>query len=344
MNRIEAWFQHDIIDRPPVSFHAHNAEFSASRQLSGRKWPDLKARWFDAEYQVDKFIASLQGSVFHGETFPVFSPNLGPNVYAAFHGAELKYGEVTSWIERCVHDWDDIPRLKFNEENAYYQKIEELTRIALAKCPGQFLVGYTDLHTSLDCVADWRDPQMLCMDLIDAPERVRELLELADQGFLPLFDHYDALLKAHNQPSVQWMGIPARGKLHAPSCDFSTMISAEDFSRFYLPSLKSEVRHMTHNIFHLDGKGLIRHLDTIFQLPEIQAIQWVQGVGDDEPILQWIPLIKRMQSAGKSVIVDLKPHELEPFMAEVSPKGVFLWIAAGEEEQQSILKRLLSWT
>jgi len=76
MRRIEAWFQHDIIDRPPVSFHATTPSIRLRANWRA-EWPDLKARWFDAEYQVDKFIESLRGSAFHGETFPVFWPNLG---------------------------------------------------------------------------------------------------------------------------------------------------------------------------------------------------------------------------------------------------------------------------
>ena len=60
---------------------------------------------------------------------------------------------------------------------------------------------------------------------------------------------------------------------------------------------------MTHNIFHLDGKGVARHLDEILNVPEIQAIQWVQGAGADQPILPWLPLIKKIQTAGKGVVV-----------------------------------------
>jgi hypothetical protein len=69
----------------------------------------------------------------------------------------------------------------------------------------------------------------------------------------------------------------------------------------------------------------------------------VQGVGDDYPILQWIPLIKEIQ-AKKPVIVDLQKHELEPLMEQVKPEGIFLWIAtATEAEELAIIKRLEKW-
>jgi len=108
--------------------------------------------------------------------------------------------------------------------------------------------------------------------------------------------------------------------------------------------LEKEVKSMTHNIFHVDGKGVATHLDTILDVPQVHAIQWVQGVGDDRPILQWIPLIKKIQ-AKKPVIVDLQPHELEPFITHMAPEGIFLWVASRTEaEELAIMKRLEKWT
>jgi hypothetical protein len=343
LQRIEAWFSHESTDRPPVRFSQTNAQFSSEHASDKSRWPSLKDRWFDAEFQVDSFLKSIEGRRFYGETFPVFSPNLGPNVYAAFHGAELDYAEVTSWVKHCVHDWDDIKRLKVECTSECYRGIEELTRVALEKCSGKFMVGYTDLHGSLDCVADWRGQQDLCLDLSDAPEKVHEMLDIANQNFLPVFDHYDEVLKAHGQLSVTWMNIPSRGKMHIPSCDFTSMVSAKAFCEFYLPSLLNEVRHMTHNIFHVDGRGVLRHIDKILAIPEINAIQWVQGVGNDLPILQWIPVIKKIQAAGKGVLVDLQLEELEPLIAGLRPDGLFLCIPAEEKDQPDIIKRLERW-
>jgi hypothetical protein len=228
-------------------------------------------------------------------------------------------------------------------QNEYFTKIEELTRCALARCPGKFMVGYTDLHPGADCAAAWRDPQQLCLDLIDAPDRVQQLIGLASRDFQAIYDHFDALLKAHGQLSASWMGIPSFGKMHIPSCDFAAMISTDFFVEFCLPVLQQEVKPMTHNIFHVDGKGVARHRHLIMDVPGVHAIQWVQGVGLDQPILQWIPLLKEFQ-AVKPVIVDLQKDELEPFMAQMRPEGLFLWIGTeNEEEERAILKRLEKW-
>lgn len=340
MGRITAWYEGAILDRPPVKFAAHNAFVQPVGAVSAEQ---LRRQWLDVDYQLDRFERSLAGQQFLGETFPVYWPNLGPDLFAAFYGCELIFGEVTSWSVPCVHEWDDLAKLRLDLNNPYLLKIEELTRRALERCAGRYMVGYTDLHPGLDCVAAWRDPQALAMDLLINPERVHQAMELATADFQSVYDRFDALLKAQRQLSVTWMGIPSFGKMHIPSCDFSTMISREQFAEFCLPALQAEVRPMTHNVFHLDGKGVARHLDAILEVPEIQAIQWVQGVGDDAPIMQWVELIKKIQAAGKSVVVDLLPEELEAFIAAVRPEGILLSMAAPPAMQADILKRVERW-
>ena len=342
MQRIYAWYNQEMIDRPPIRFSAHNAEYVISPHLK-KSWPTLKDRWFDAEYQVDSFIDSIQGRNFYAETFPVFWPNLGPEVYTAFHGSELEYMEVTSYSVPFIKTPEDISRIRFDRKNQYFLKIEEMTRLALEKCEGSFMVGYTDLHPGMDCVAAWIDPQELCIEMLLNPDRVKQLISLSTRHFQEVFDHFDDLLKAHNQLSVTWMGVPSFGKMHIPSSDFSAMISTELYLEFIHPITVEEVKTMTHNVYHVDGKGVARHIDQILDIKEINAIQWVQGMGDDTPIMQWIPLIKKIQAAGKSLLLDLQINELEDFISAVNPEGIMLCIAADEKDQPAIIKRIEKW-
>lgn len=346
MERIYAWFNNEIVDRPPVRFQAHNATMAAAEDELAKLPPEQKkAWWYDVEHRVDLYIQSIEGKRFHGETFPVFDPNLGPDIYAGFYGAELIFGDVTSWSIPLVKSWDDIEKVQLDMENEYFKKLEELMQHALERCEGKYLVGYTDLHPGLDCVAAWRDPQQLCIDLIQSPDKVQQLIELSVADFHTIFDHFDAMLKAHNQLSVCWMGIPSFGKLHVPSDDFITMISPAFYRKFGLPILQREVQGMSQNIYHVDGKGVARHLDDILSVPEITAIQWVQGVGDDYPIMQWVDFIKNLQAKDMPVIVDLAKEDLDTFMDEMDPEGLFLWIATqSEEEELDILKRVSQWT
>ena len=342
MERINAWYECEIIDRAPVRFSAHNAEYGEIHGLD-IKHKSYRDEWFDVEFQVNRFLRSIKGAKFYAETFPVFWPNLGPELYSAFYGGDMEYKAVTSYYKAIIKDWPDIDRIELKMDNPFWLKLEELTNHALECCNGNYLVGYTDLHPGLDCAAAWRDPQQFCMDLLLHPEESKKLLELATRDFVKIYDYWDKKLKDHGQLSVTWMGIPSYGRMHIPGADFASLISPEQYEEFGFSILQKEVKTMTHNIFHMDGIGVAKNLDFFLQVPEINAIQWVQGVGDDEPIMQWMPLIRKIQSAGKGLVIDLKVSELESFMDALRPKGIFLCISAEEAIQPEILKKIEKW-
>ena len=346
MKRVDAWWHGEVIGRPPVRFTKHNVQYEQAAALDTARWPALKDRWIDAEYQVDACLKDIAATTHRAETFPIYWPNLGPEIYAAFYGCELEFGEITSWSIPCVSDiMDDrqLNALALDPRHPYLLKIEEMTRLALEKCAGKALVGVTCWCPGIDCVAAWRGPENLCLDLLMAPERVQRLLALSMEPFQALVDKYYAMLAGRGLPSVGWMGIPHYGKCHIAQTDFANMIASPQFEEFCLPSLRQEVAGMDRVVFHMDGKGVAKHLDYLLAEPKIQAIQWVQGVGADEPILQWVPLIKKIQAAGKSVVIDLKIAELEPFMEQLRPEGLFLCIAAEDEIQEDIMRRLEKW-
>jgi hypothetical protein len=344
LERIDAWFHQTVLDRPPVRFYKHNAQFDAGEALDKSRWDSLEQRWFDTDYQIESFEQSLAGKVFHAETFPVFTPNLGPSVYSAFYGGRLEFAEVTSWYDPVLADLDNLTVLQHDPfQSHYFQKIEELTRAALARCADRYWVGYTDLHPSLDCIAAWCGIDALCLGMATEPEKLAPLVDLSVRDFHRIFDHFDTLLKAAAQPSGTWINIPCAGKLHIPSCDVSTMISSVHFGQFSLPQLRREMQGMDRAIYHVDGKGVARHLDVILAQPGIQAIQWVQGLGLDWPILQWLPLLKRILDAGKSVLVDVPIEELDEFMIQMPREGVFLCLGVREGEEMETLRRVERW-
>jgi hypothetical protein len=344
MKRVYAWYEGEIIDRVPVRFMAHNAVFNLGDTEGKRPPEEQKQRWFEVERRVEEYAKSIEGKTFRGETFPMFDPNLGPDVYAAFYGAELTFGEVTSWSHPIVHEWEDMQKLKLDMNNEYFKTVEALMHCAIEYGKGKFLVGYTDLHPSEDCAMAWRGLERFCLDLHEYPQQAKQLIEIAYADFHTIFDRFDSILKAAHLPSVCWIGLPSFGKFHVPSCDFSALISTEHFVEFSLPVLQREVKPMTHNVYHVDGRGVARHIDHILAVPEINGIQWVQQMGRDRPIMQWVPLIRKIQAADKGVIVDLQVEELESFLDEVEPEGIFLWAGTEDEEEQlAIIKRLEKW-
>ena len=77
---------------------------------------------------------------------------------------------------------------------------------------------------------------------------------------------------------------------------------------------------------------------------DIDAIQWTQGAGSppaSDP--GWIEHYLKIQAAGKSVVVDLQPGELDEFMSEVAPDGIMLWTPAEPAAQRDVLEKVKTW-
>jgi hypothetical protein len=67
MKRIYAWYNQSVIDRAPIRFSAHNAEYNEAHVLKGRSWKSLKERWWDTQYQLELFEYQLNHSVFNAK-------------------------------------------------------------------------------------------------------------------------------------------------------------------------------------------------------------------------------------------------------------------------------------
>ena len=346
MQRVYAWWEQELVDRAPIRFSEHNARHNTGLGEILSRYASIKDYWYDTDYHMRSFMESVESAPPLAETFPVYYPNLGPGFYAALYGSPLSFAEVTSWAGHIIHDIgsDDFSGLRLNRRGEYWLKMEEMMEAACDAAPGRFLVGYTDLHPSMDCVADWCGAEQVCTAMFDAPERLEELLKIAYSDFPEIYGHYHQMITADGAPSVSWMGIPTYEPMHIPSCDFSGLVSPKQFERFCLPYIEREILHAKYNVFHLDGRGVARHLDAILTLPRIQAIQLVQGVAEDEPIMQWVPLIRRIQDAGRSVVVGIQLHELTEFLDAVSPKGIFLTLAADRDMQPDIVKAVEKWS
>jgi len=342
MRRVYAWYDGEILDRVPVRFAGHNEEFNVSHDSA--RWPTLKDRWFDTEYRVDAFLEGLSGKKFLGETFPVFWPNLGPNVFAGMLGCDIEFGDVTSWVHPMIAGPADVERIALDKDGIFYRKLAEMTAYALERCPSRFLVGYTDMHPGLDCADAMYGTSEVCMGIYDDPDMIKTLAEKTYEPFIELMDGFHQVLKAGNQLSVTWLNIPSYESMHIPSCDLGSMLSREAFDEFALPSIAREIGHFRHNIFHVDGPSVARHIDSLLELKEIQGYQWVQGVGTDRPIMQWLDFIRKIQYHKKGVVVDLQTNELDAFMAEMKPDGIYLCVNEADEGiQKEIIKKLQRW-
>jgi hypothetical protein len=346
--RYEAWWEGQIVDRPVANITFPKP---AEQRVAGpaeKSWPTVRDRWFDAEYIAARTAAAMANTVFYADALPVAYPNLGPEVFSAYYGCELEYGDRTSWSVPCLHDWSpaSLAALQLNLGNPYFRKTIEITDALLAVGRGKFLVGYTDLHGGGDAIAAFRDPQELLIDVLERPAEVKALNDRITTDFLRVYDLFHARLQAAGMPSTSWCPLTCKGKYHIPSNDFSCMISTPQFVDLFLPGIVRECQAMDRCIYHLDGRQALRFLDLLLELPELDAIQWVPGAGHDY-WGDWIDVYQRIQRAGKAVQVGVVPVQELPRLTELlKPEGIWIPHVSGitdADEAQAALRVIARW-
>jgi len=345
-DRIEAFWKREVLDRPLTMFTiARPLEEQIALPPSHHVSPS--ERWLDAAYQAESALARLSNIDFTiGDALPIAYPNLGPEIFSAFYGCPVHFSDWgTSWTDPILDDWADADQLTLDWNHPYLLRLDEMTDALLEMGRGKFITGMTDWHPGGDALAAFRDPQRLAVDLIEHPVEVKQLLARVEADYFKMYDRFYKKLRAAGQPITSWLPLLADGKYYIPSNDFSIMISQRMYEEFFLPGLIRECQYLDRSIYHLDGPGALRHLDSILAIPELDALQWVFGAGN-EGFERWVWVYQKAQAAGKGIQVTCTLEEVEQVMQVLSPRGLFLDVSnvpnrdAGEE----LLRRLERWT
>lgn len=341
--RQDAFWQCEIIDRPVVNMWLPkpNPEYPWPAEKS---WPTLKDRWLDTDYMVASKVAGVMNSDYLGDALPNAYPNLGPEVFSAFFGCEMEFSEGTSWTIPNLHDWAEVDKVRFSRDNEYWKKLVEMTDALIEAGKGKFYVGNTDYHPGADAIAAFRDPLEFNMDMIEHPEEIKRLLRYVTDVYFECIDYFFEKIAAAGHAFSTWPGIATSKRYYVPSNDFSIMISKEMFDELFLPGITEECDHMEANIYHLDGPGALRHLDSLLGITSLNAIQWVYGAGNGRAS-DWLPVYKKCQAAGKGLQIGLELDEIDLFMRELKPNGLWLTINGVENREQgdAILQKMMTW-
>ena len=342
--RIDAFWERELIDRPVVQFGLLKpAEEWAPLPPSNHA--TAADRWLDSEYQGELKLAQLSNQEFLGDAMPVAWPNLGPEVFASFYGCPIHFGDYgTSWTDPILDSWEQADGLQLDWESPYLHKLHEMTDILLALGKGRFITGMTDWHPGGDAVAALREPQELAVDLLTHLDEVQALLQRLEQDYFRVYGVFYEKLIGAGQPISTWTALVCERKYYVPSNDFSIMISPAMFEDVFLPGIRRECQFLDRSIYHLDGPGALRHLDAILSIPELDALQFVPGAGN-EGFARWIPVYQRAQAAGKAIQVLCRLEELDLIVDTLDPHGVFLSVSGvpSREAAEHLLHELERW-
>jgi hypothetical protein len=343
-DRLARWWEGEYVGRPAM-------QVTAPRD--GATWqelpqpPDWWEYWTNPAYVVPRTEQSVRNTAWLAESCPFSWVNLGPVSSAGYLGTGIHIkDDRTVWQSPIVDDWQAYD-VRFDPANEWWQITRRMTEALAEAAEGKWHVGNADLGDPGDVMSYLRGPRRLCLDLIDGPHdgllRARD--RLTDQLWW-FYDELTVLVADKMAGTASWMGVWSPKRMSTLQCDFSCMISAGMFERFFIPPLAELSRRLDHVIYHLDGPGALQHLDLLLALPNLHAIQWVPGSGaESQAHPRWRPLLKRIIGAGKRVHLSVAPGEIEDLVADLPPEGLFLQTGcASEAEARELIRQVERWS
>ena len=316
----EAFWAGEIIDRPCLHVTAPKADCQPAAHPGY-----MAGRTGNYREVAEQFDACAETVYFGAEAIPFLDPSFGPDMFAGFVGAELKYNENetrTSWAVPFVEDWESILPLTLKENEGYWPAMLEMVQTFRQVARDRFLVGMLDLHSNMDCLAAIRGPERLCMDLLDCPEKVQQAMLDVRALYAKVYDGIYRAAEMHEQGTIGWAPFYCPQRFAITQCDFVCMIGSEHARKYVIPALREEAEFLDHTVYHYDGPNALVHLEDILAIKEIDGIQWVPGHAY-QPFIGWMDLLKQMQKAGKSLQINCSPDQIPIYQKELRPEKVF---------------------
>lgn len=310
------------------------------------KWKDMEDKYQNAERMVARYRQFCETHEFMGESFPNLNVDFGPGSLAAYLGADIRFHEDTVWFEEFVEDWEEEPELKFDPENEWFKKHIELVKKCRELVGDDFYVDMPDLMENIDVLVAMRGTQDMIFDMVDDPEIVEERISQVNKIYYEYYDRfYDMIKDAEGGNAYTVFQIWGPGKTVKLQCDFSAMMSPDNFRDFIQEPLREQAKKADCVLYHLDGPDAIRHVDALMEIEEIDALQWTSGdAGPDGTLEDWEVIYDKVRKAGKSLWIKVYSGEFEDWIKNVDrlvqkygSKGMFFMFPEMSMEQAETL-------
>jgi hypothetical protein len=341
--RIDAFWNCEIVDRPPVSITLPKEN---PKPLPSKEYKTHRDRWLDIEFRAEQMDIEVENRIYFADGVPTVFPNMGPEIFSAWCGCGYEFGETTTWSVPCIEDWEaDSHKAKFDPEHPLFKATVKFTELLIERGKGKFIVGLTDFHPGGDHIAALRDPANLAIDMLENLDHVIDKLKSSYKEFFHVYDIFYNMIREAGMPITSWLPLFHEGRYYIPSNDFSCMISEKMFNEVFLPGIIKECQFYDRSIYHLDGPDALRHLDSILDIKELNAVQWVCGAGN-EGFAKWVEVYQKIQNKGKGIQLNITLDELPMVFETLRPEGIWFADIYGIRDidtAERVLKRIEAW-
>jgi len=312
--RHEAWW-HQAADRP-LFLAEVNAEPSRpiTRRLNLLERPD---DWFDVKF------TDLKKTYRVGDTLPNIRADFGAVLMGGLLGGDREESADTSWTVHFLDDdWSNAPDWStIREDNVWLQTMRAALLRAAADAPGRYLVCTPDIGSSGDTLITLRGSTNLCLDILDRPDDVRTAVDGLYFAWRQAFMELYQCTVDQGAGMFHFFGLWSNQPYTLQACDLNALISPQHFQEIFLPDVARQAATAGRAFFHLDGPRAAIHIDALLEVEELQAIQFTPGAGTPSA-LAWIDMFRKIQAAGKSVLVICPGDEVLDLCVALDPSAL----------------------
>ncbi len=327
--RMIAWWDHEIVDRPVISYYYPKKRGKLGTYLDtvGENWT-LARNYDDIDNAMDGYEKRAEETYFGGESIPQYFPNYGPGIMAAVFGVSPLFKSNTVWFSLPIKPEniiDHLESIKLNQNNEWYSRLLRITETAAKRAGKDYLVTVSDIGGVLDILSSFLGPTNIILTMKRNPSIIDTCRTIILEKLLKVYDDLQNIISHYCDGCSCWLGVWSRKRWYALQSDFCAMLNPTWFKRFVLPDLVTQAEHMDYAIYHLDGPNALPHLDFLLNEPSITGIQWVPGAGNS-PMgsKDWRPLYKKIQNAGKNLVIDAAPENISHLYKNLDSKGLFV--------------------
>ncbi len=329
--RWEAYWNHDIIDRPVLvaAIQKPGTEFKPGASYHDRVYGNIDEILQNALHNAN-CIEWL------GESMPSFWSSLGTHEIATFCGYDVIWaqnGMDTNWCKHSDRPLEELLPLKIDTEGYMWKRMSEIFRKTSEVFDGRVIPFSFDSHTNLDLLLSIRGDANLCMDTYDCPEVIDRGIENSCELFKQMWDEFK--LQSKSDEYGYFYDMYSEKPTISLACDFSALIGSDMFKRWGVPALEYESSIVgDRTIYHWDGPAALKHKDDLISIKNIHTFRYVPSPNSSHS--EFLDLYRECQDRGKSIafggnIDEIKAaHKvLKPNMTQYST-----WVSSVEEFEE----------
>ncbi len=340
--RFIAWWEGKNVDRPMLKIVTRKKDVPTSNG-SNIVFDTPEEMHIGVEKNIVKANEYFNRHNFYAEAFPALDLNIGPGSMAVYLGCEPVFAWDTVWYREIVNNgWELFKDIQYDENNLWWKKHLSIIQKAVDKAGGDFYINIPDIVENVDILSAMRGPQNFCYDLMDVPDTVKDYVNQLDNIYFKYYDaFYNIVRDNEGGSSYTAFSIWGPGKTAKVQCDFSAMMSPNQFREFVIPSLEKQCNTLDYSLYHLDGPDCIRHLDALMKIENLSALQWTPGATQPDGANEmWYHIYDKVKEAGKSLWVSIEDGDINNWIDSTKrmikrygSNGLYLLFPIMEEEE-----------